>query len=78
MKKQSFLALDMLQKEEIAALKGGVSGTNKVCGCVCVGPLTPVKGELKEGDDEVRTSDGDCADCGASNAHRATNALTII
>lgn len=78
MKKQSFLALDMLQKEEIATLKGGVSSTNKVCGCVCVGPVTPVKVEFNKVDNEARTSDADCTDCGASNAHRATNELITI
>lgn len=76
MKKRSLLASDMLRKEEIASIKGGAASTNKVCGCVCVGPVTPVKVETSL-DSEVSSSDGDCADCGASNAHRATNELTV-
>lgn len=79
MKRTSLLALDMLQKEELAFLKGGAASTNKVCGCVCVGPVTPVKVELNTGNDrELASSDADCTDCGASNAHRATNELVTL
>lgn len=77
MKKKSLLALDMLRKEELASLKGGTAGTNKVCGCVCVGPVKPIKVETNLRDHEVSSSDGDCTDCGASNAHRASNSLTV-
>ncbi len=77
MKKNSFLALDMLRKEEIASLKGGTVSANKVCGCVCVGPATPVKVESVLSDREVTSPDEDCTDCGASNAHRATNELIL-
>lgn len=68
------LALDMLRKEELASLKGGTAGTNKVCGCVCVGPATPIKCEVSG---EVSPVDENCADCGASNAHRTSNEPTV-
>ncbi len=72
MKKISFFALDMLRKENLAALKGGMSSTNKTCGCICIGPLTPADDDNAN---ESESSDSDCTDCGASNAHRATNEL---
>ena len=75
MKKFSLLASDMLRKEEIASIKGGKTTTKKTCGCICIGPLTPVKVELDN--NETASSDGDCTDCGASNAQRATNTIMI-
>ena len=69
MNKRSILALDLMRKEEIASVKGGTAATNKVCGCVCVGPVTPGTGGNS-------TSDSDCADCGASNAFRVVNQFT--
>lgn len=83
MKKISLINLDSIQKEELLNLKGGgVAGSGKKCACICVGPLEP--GEGGDDDDEDhggnddsgdngQTSDGDCADCGASNAFRVTN-----
>lgn len=72
MKKKLLLALDMLRKDEIASLKGGTTGNEELCGCICLGPLTIVKMGMNH-DREVSSSDGDCTDCGASNAHRAAN-----
>lgn len=78
MKKVSLVASDLLQKEKLASLSGGNASTNKVCGCICVGPVTPVKVELNNGEArEVVSSDADCTDCGASNAHRSANELTV-
>lgn len=72
MKRNSLLALDMLRKEEISSLRGGTAKIKK-CGCVCVGPLSLSKAESDLLEREVTSSDGDCTDCGAANAHRAQN-----
>lgn len=78
MKRTSLLGLDMLQKEELASLKGGIANTNKTCACVCVGPITSGgEGGGDDGDNggdpEDSSSDSYCTDCGAANAFRATN-----
>ena len=75
MKKYSFLAFDMLRKEEIASIKGGKASDVKKCGCTCVGPLTPMQVGINAVDRETDSSDEECNDCGATNAHRATNGL---
>ena len=68
MKTISLLSLDLLQKQELSIMEGGQNAaTQTVCGCVCVGPVTNDKFM------EALNSDVDCADCGASNAHRVSN-----
>ena len=64
MKKLDLLALDMLEKSKQESIKGGISSA--VCPCICVGG--PI-----ENPEEESSSDDDCADCGASNAHRVLN-----
>ena len=61
--KLSLLEKDQLSKESLATVKGGACSP-KVCGCICVGPVTP---------EQVVISDESCADCGVSNAHRVLN-----
>jgi|GEM_PF-1483135 hypothetical protein len=79
MKKLSFLALDMLQKEKIASLRGGSSAGGKKCGCVCFGPIeettpsTPPPDPDGGDGGETDSSDSSCADCGAQNAYRVLN-----
>ncbi|MEZ3549465.1 MAG: hypothetical protein K1W02_01840 [Muribaculaceae bacterium] len=76
MKKNFLLALDMLQKEKIATLRGGSSSGGKKCGCICFGPLdtaTPSTPPTGPDDDETDSSDASCADCGAHNAYRVLN-----
>ena len=68
MKTISLLSLDLLQKQELSLMEGGQkAAAQTVCGCVCVGPVTNDKFM------EALNSDVDCADCGASNAHRVSN-----
>lgn len=68
MKTISLLSLDLLQKQELSIMEGGqTAAAQTVCGCVCVGPVTKGKSF------ETLNSDVDCADCGASNAHRVSN-----
>mgnify|MGYP006948705717 CR=1 FL=1 len=53
---------------ELSIMEGGqTAAAQTVCGCVCVGPVTKGKSF------ETLNSDVDCADCGASNAHRVSN-----
>lgn len=75
-KSASPLALDMLQKEGLASIRGGNASANKVCGCVCVGPVTPIKVE-SGGISEVPASDSDRADCGATDACRTADKPVI-
>lgn len=70
MKKTSILELDLLKKEELISIKGGVSNTNKVCGCICIGPVVIVG---VDGDPEISGSDEDCTDSNAANTHNANN-----
>lgn len=64
----NFLSMDALQKDTLAQIIGGaVASANKKCACICFGP--------SEDGDEIEQptpEDGDCADCGASNAFRVT------
>ena len=73
--KMNFLSLDSLHKDALAKIIGGAAAsTNKKCGCVCFGPLKPGEGDDDDDDDvdQPVPGDGDCADCGASNAFRVT------
>ena len=71
MKTISLLSLDLLQKQELSIMEGGQTASQTVCGCVCVGPVTNGKNL------EALNSDVDCADCGASNAHRVSNQYVV-
>ena len=63
--KISLFKINELNKDELQNIKGAEHISPVICGCICVGPVTPSTGGI--------SIDGDCADCGASNAHRATN-----
>lgn len=69
--KFSLLSLDLFAKKQMISINGG-QYVSKVCGCICVGPVTPGQIETQNGLSEA-TSDEDCADCGAANAHRVSN-----
>lgn len=62
----SLLSLDMIQKEDFMSCVDARSAS-LVCGCICIGPVSP---GLPDNDN---TSDSDCSDCGAANAHRVSN-----
>ncbi|MBD5308828.1 MAG: hypothetical protein HDS10_00130 [Bacteroides sp.] len=69
MKGLSMISIDLLQKKMLSEVIGG-STTEKKCACICFGPLIP-----EEADDEDISQpdpeDGDCSDCGKTNAFRA-------
>lgn len=66
--------MDALQKDALAQIIGGATASaNKKCACICFGPLRPGEGDDDDDETEQPTpEDGDCADCGASNAFRVT------
>lgn len=63
----SLTKINQLNESELRNLVGGYNA-NKVCGCVCVGPLEPGLNSKS-----IDNANCDCADTGASNAHRAKN-----
>lgn len=64
----SLLSLDMIQKEDFMSCVGARSAS-LVCGCICIGPVSPGLPNI----DNMVSSDSDCSDCGAANAHRVSN-----
>lgn len=73
MKKKSLLALNSMNVLELQKVQGGYV-SSKVCGCVCVGPVSPSNGQNSSSMPSSSQSEPeDCADCGASNAHRVIN-----
>ena len=69
MSKLNSLTLDMLEKDKLLSVKGGRVNAKVVCPCICVGGPTEKTKEVES----VESSDKDCADCGAENAHRVLN-----
>lgn len=73
MKKIDLLSLDILKKEELAGVTGGL-GDEKLCKCACVGPVEDGGGNQGgEGSSGGKDLTDLLAQCGAENAHRATN-----
>ena len=71
MKKFSLLALNSMNVSELQQVQGGYAAP-KVCGCICIGPVKP---SIEQGgpSSSSQSEPGDCADCGAANAHRVLN-----
>lgn len=71
--KKSLLALNSMNVLELQKVQGGYV-SSKVCGCVSVGTVSPSNGPNSSSiPSSSQCEPENCADCGASNAHRVIN-----